>query len=266
MDTDRMRRGEWATYVYCVVQSRRQPALNRPGKGLEDMGPLRLLSLGDALWLVVADAPLERYASEPIDRKLSDLGWVSRCALAHETVVEHVSRQGAVIPMKLFTLFSSDERALAHFARSRRRIDKVIGRVAGRDEWGVRVSLDERLAMKGRVDGEPGRGRPSSGTSFLVRKKKQKDAVQGVLREARQEAERIFQALARHADDERQRTPEQSGGTTRLLLDATFLVPSPHAARFKDAVRGLARRLEAKGYRVTLTGPWPPYTFVTERG
>jgi Gas vesicle synthesis protein GvpL/GvpF len=264
VETKRLTPAEAATYVYCVLQVRRRPGQNRPPKGLEGMGPPRLLALGEALSLVVADAPLERYGSEPIDRKLSDLGWVSRCAMAHEGVVEHMARHGTVIPMKLFTLFSSDARALAHFARSRRRIGALMARVAGRDEWGIRVSLDERLAMKSRVDGQSGRPRPVSGTVFLLRKKDEKDAMQRVLREAREEAERIFQALSQHADDERQRTPEQAGGTIRLLLDATFLVPSAEAARFKETVRSLARTVEAKGYRVALTGPWPPYTFVAE--
>ncbi|HEV8439222.1 MAG TPA: GvpL/GvpF family gas vesicle protein [Methylomirabilota bacterium] len=257
-----MSRERPATYVYCVLQAGRKPVLQRPPKGLEAMGAPRLLPLADTLWLVVADAPLGQYGSEPIERRLTDLGWVSRCALAHEAVVEHMARHGVVVPMKIFTLFASDERAQAHFARTRKRIEGLIRRVAGRDEWGVQVGLDERLALKARVDGRPSRAGAPSGTSFLLRKKAEKDAVKRLISDATREAERIFATLARHADDERRRTPEQAGGSVRLLLDATFLVPSPRAARFQEAVAALARRLQPRGYRVRLTGPWPPYTFV----
>lgn len=253
-----------ATYVYCVLHRRGKPAMSRPSKGLEGMGAPRLLDLGEGLWLVVADAPLERYGSVPIEAKLGDLDWVSRCALAHESVIAHMSRHGTVIPMKLFTLFSTDDRARSHFARTRKRIDRLIRRITGRDEWGVRVSMDERVVVKSRLDGQSRPTRASSGTAFLMGKKKEKDAARGLVDEARGEAERVFQALSRHADDERQRTPVQAGGSVRLLLDATFLVPSQQASRFKETVRALARALEPKGYRVTLTGPWPPYTFVAE--
>lgn len=253
-----------ATYVYCVLHRRGKPAMSRPSKGLEGMSAPRLLDLGEGLWLVVADAPLERYGSAPIEAKLGDLDWVSRCALDHESVIEHMSRHGTVIPMKLFTLFSTDDRARSHFGRTRKRIDRLIRRITGRDEWGVRVSMDERVVVKSRLDGQSRPPRATSGTAFLMGKKKEKDAARGLVDEAKGEAERVFQTLSRHADDERQRTPVQTGGSVRLLLDATFLVPSEHASRFKETVRALARALEPKGYRVTLTGPWPPYTFVAE--
>ena len=84
-------------------------------------GPARSLARAPSVWLIAADAPLDRYAGDAIDARLADLDWVSRCAVAHDAVVEHLARQHPVIPMKLFTLFSSDERALAHVARTRRR-------------------------------------------------------------------------------------------------------------------------------------------------
>ena len=48
----------------------------------------------------------------------------------------------AVVPMKLFTIFTSDARALDHIARERSRIDAVLKRVTNHLEWGVRVVLD----------------------------------------------------------------------------------------------------------------------------
>jgi hypothetical protein len=265
VETGGMSQERSATYVYCVVQSPRKPAIHRAPNGLEGMGKPRLLSLGGALWLVAADAPLARYGSAPIERRLTDLDWVSRCALAHEAVVEHMSRYGVVIPVKLFTLFENDERALMHFGRTRKRIDRLIQHVAGRQEWGVQVSLDERLALKGRIDGHQPAETPRSGTSFLLRKKSEKDVVKAVLIDAAREAGRIFEALSRYADDERQRTPQQAGGSIRSLLDATFLVPSPRTPEFKAAVVTLSKKLQHQGYRIRLTGPWPPYTFVAAR-
>src|SRR5688572_17770531 len=98
-------------------------------RGLAGAGPVRLLDAGERLWLVAADAPLARYGAAAIERGLRDLTWVSACAMGHEGVVEHFARRATVIPMKLFTLFASDERAVAHVQRTRRRLDRLITRV-----------------------------------------------------------------------------------------------------------------------------------------
>ena len=92
--------------------------MKRGLRGLPGAEPPRLLDAGEQLWLVVATAPVAQYGAAPIERRLQDLDWVSRCAMAHEAVVEDAARSGPVVPMKLFTLFSSDDaRRGAHGAR-----------------------------------------------------------------------------------------------------------------------------------------------------
>ena len=84
------------TYVYCLIAADRRPVLRRRFPRLPGMGPVRLLEVDRRLWLAVADAPLDRYGEETINRKLSDLDWVSRAAIAHEAVVESFIGQRAV--------------------------------------------------------------------------------------------------------------------------------------------------------------------------
>ena len=129
------------TYVYCLIAADRRPVLRRRFARLPGMGPVRLLEVDGRLWLAVADAPLNRYGEETINRKLSDLDWVSRAAIAHEAVVESFIDQRAVLPMKLFTIFTSDDRALEQVRSDRRRVDAIVKRVANQIEWGVRVTL-----------------------------------------------------------------------------------------------------------------------------
>jgi hypothetical protein len=253
--------GKSATYVYCAVRARRPPALGRRLRGLPAAAPPRILAVGGEVWLIVASAPLGEYGTGPIEAHLQDLDWVSRCALAHEAVVEAAARSGPVVPMKLFTLFSSDDRAVAHVARTRKKLARLFDRVAGHQEWGVRVSVDQRKTARHR------RARPSvpaSGTGFLLQKKAEKDAARLALEGAVREGERIFSALAGSAADTRRRTPVQSTTAIRVVLDAAFLIPARRARTFKSAVLGQAKACREDGYDVTLTGPWPPYSFVSE--
>jgi hypothetical protein len=211
----------------------------------------------------VADAPLERYGAEAIDGKLSDLDWVGRCAVAHESVVEHFTRAGTVIPMKLFTLFASDERARARIAAMRAGIEGTVARVAAREEWGVRVSVDEAQAVRRAAEAARARARGlPDGTGFLVRKQSARDAVRRLVAGSREDVDGVFDELAQGADDARRRTPAQGEIATRLLLDAAFLVPQARRASFRAAARRAATRLARDGYELTLTGPWPPYNFV----
>ena len=133
-----------ATYLYCLVRAPRNPLSAEVPPGLPGLTPPRVLAVGDGLWLIVAGAPLSEYGSAEIQRQLSDLSWVSDRALAHEAMIEHFAGAGAVLPMKLFTLFASDERAIANIRDHRERLEPRPrpgggpGRVGGADPPGRR--------------------------------------------------------------------------------------------------------------------------------
>ncbi len=128
-----------ATYVYCAVQALRKPNLGRAPSGPPGLGTHRLLDGGQGLWLVVADAPSARFGEASIQRGLHDLKWLSRCAVAHEAVVEYCLRARAVVPMKLFTIFESDFRALAEIGAETRATRPLDAARGGGREWGVRI-------------------------------------------------------------------------------------------------------------------------------
>src|SRR3954463_2543101 len=100
--------GGSATYVYCVVKSAKPPSLARGPKGLAGIAAPRMLDAGGGYQVVAATAPLARYSADKIDARLKDIDWVAERAAEHEGVVEHVAANATVVPMKMFTLFSSD--------------------------------------------------------------------------------------------------------------------------------------------------------------
>ena len=253
-----------ATYLYCLVRAPKAPSLRSVPAGLPGAGKPRAIDAGGGLWLVAADAPLDRYGEKPIEKGLQDLNWVSSCAMPHEAIVEHLSKAGTVLPMKLFTLFNSDARALEHIARQRRRIDKVVERIEGREEWGLRVTLDELSALDRAMTEAQSAAPGSSGAAFLLRKKKQQDAARELLNNARSRADGLFEELSARADDARRRPPPPGEIGKRVLLDAAFLLRRAKAKPFQAAVRAQAKKLGDLGYQLTLTGPWPPYNFVVD--
>jgi hypothetical protein len=247
------------TYVYCLVASARRPALARVPRGLRGLGRPRVLEASRGRWLVVADAPLDLFAGEAISGRLGDLDWVSRAAVAHEAVVEAFSAARAVLPMKLFTIFTSDARAVDHVRRAASATERLIARVAGQQEWGVRVLVDPRRAAT--VPARPAAG----GAGYLMQKKAQRDARADAARRRAGLAGELFDRCVAAARDARRREPDDvKAGGGSLLLEAAFLVPRGRAARFRALVARGARELAAEGLRVVLTGPWPPYSFVKD--
>jgi hypothetical protein len=259
------------TYVYCVVAAARRPALKRargPGpsavEGLAGAGPVRLIDQGGAggrlkKWLVVADVPLDRYGESAINSRLSDLEWVSRAAVAHEAVVESFIGAAALVPMKLFTIFTDDERAVEQLNAQNDRIDEAVKHVRGRIELGVRVTLARQRT------GAHSTKRAGSGAAYLAVKKAQRDREAELAVNAQAVVAELFDNLSRLAADAvRTAATEIPVRDGPLLLDAAFLVPRPRAARFRSTVARRARTLTRDGYRVTLTGPWPPYSFVKD--
>jgi len=254
-----------ATYLYCLLQSPRQPSLRAMPPGLPGAGKPRAIDAGRGLWLVASDAPLDRYGEKPIERGLQDLAWVSSVAVPHEAVVEHLAKNGTVVPMKLFTLFRSDERALEHVAKERKRIDRLVERIEGREEWGLRVLLDELAALRRARDEAGAISAGAPGAAFLLRKKKEHQAAREVIDRARDRADALFDLLAAKADDARRRPPPPGEVGKRVLLDAAFLLPRKKSKAFQALIRGEAKKLADRDYQLTLTGPWPAYTFVTEQ-
>src|SRR5580765_2191993 len=160
------------TYVYGVIAADRRPRLARVPAGLPGAGPVRLLDLEKGLFIAVADLPLAKYNESAISSGLANLDWVSRVAVAHEAVVESFVAAKAVLPMKLFTIFKSDERAFEHVRSQRARIATLVKRVANQQEWGVRVVLDRTLAAAAPKKKVAVR----TGASYLAQKKVQRDA------------------------------------------------------------------------------------------
>ena len=254
--------------MYCVVRSARSPDLRSAPPGLPGTGQLRAVPAGPSLWLIAADAPLPRYGEVALARVVRDLEAVSRCAVAHSAVVAHCARRGPVLPLRLLTLFASDERALAQVRRRRAVIERRLTHVAGRAEWGVQARLDMEsggAARRARTATRRQMAGLSPGTRFLQLRRREREVARGLAAGARSAAARLYRALARHADDARQRPPVSVEGRPALLLDAAFLVPETGAALFRRAVRAQAAQAAEHGLRVRLTGPWPPYSFVAGR-
>jgi hypothetical protein len=251
-----------ATYVYCVAHAAAKLKESRTPGGLPDASPPRLLDAGRSLWVVCASVPLITYGPGPLEAALRDLSWVGDIAVAHESVVEHFTQQKnvTVVPMKLFTMFSNDDRAAEEMRSRRREILAVVKRISGCEEWGVRIM---RTTPSGEAPAH-NTARAASGAAFLAAKKQSRDVARDRVRAAAESADAAYTTLSAIARDARRRDDAPDGAVAPPLLDAAFLVPAARRTRFKTAARKLAAAGAKSGTEITVTGPWPAYNFVQE--
>ena len=246
------------SYVFCLVRAARRPAVRHIIEGMPAGRDLRAVEASDGLWAIVETVPESEYGEAALARGLQDLDWVAARAVAHERVIDSFLSASALLPMQLFTLFTSDQRVVEYVGVERARIARILKRVENKVEFGVRMTWNAS-ALQPRAP----KTRVRTGTEFLARKRDILDVNRTGLAAARKRANVAYRDIGRHAAGSHRRTSlERAAPGSRLLLDAAFLVTTRKSGAFKAAVRHQTRGLRGTGINLVLSGPWPAYNFI----
>ena len=225
-------------------------------------GAVRPLSAA-GLTAIVGSVARSEFGEAALRQNLEDLEWLERTARAHHEVIETVAKEHPAVPMRLATVYSSDE-AVAGMLRERAAdLRQALTRLTGRSEWGVKAHVampDDSAAGQQPETDDPASG---PGAAYLRRRRAQLTASQDARREAVASAQTVHEELDRLAASARlypPQSPEIAGHSGSMVLNAAYLVAGDRAEEFGAAVTELAARHGA--LQLTLTGPWPAYSFV----
>jgi hypothetical protein len=245
-----------ATYVYCLVQSPRAPQLRGGPRSVPGAGAPRLLAIDRDVWAVVADAPLERFAADVLQQELQDIDAISRHALAHAAVIEFCFHRAPVIPLKLFTLFSNDETAREHVRGRLPALRRMFAALRGLEEWGVRIFAGEAEAEAART--------LDSGRDYLQVKKRLHEQTMTPPRATIRTTNSALRSLGRMASKSRRESFPPPGRGRPYVVGASFLVNAKRRSAWKAHAKKVGASLAAGGHRLDISGPWPPYHFVSK--
>ncbi len=250
-----------ASWVYAVVPASAPslPVIT----GVADE-PVRLVTHGD-IAAVTGSVNAADVDEEAWRRRLNDLAWLEHAARSHHRVVARCFETAPAVPFRLATVYRNDQRVADMLAQRDRELAQALATVARRAEWGVQVFRpppQDHHDDPSAVDYNPAR----PGTSYLMRRRAQRSAVEIRRRsaaEAADEVHAIFQQLAVAAA----RTPPTNrpaghpgGQEGRMVLNAAYLIGDDRRDDVAAAARELGERHPALQLRVT--GPWPAYSFV----
>jgi hypothetical protein len=221
-------------------------------------GSPRALSLTNDIFVIASDVPAVSYSAESIEGRLSDLDWVAAAGAAHHAVVDAVADGGLVVlPFRLFTLFSTEAAALATLRDRGEAMQHAFDRVRGKQEWVLRIGKPDPARIEAQAT--PG-ATPATGTNFLQAKAEARREAAMRSTRVKEDTAAAFEALEQLADAVKTR-PVEGGGN--LVLDAAFLVPPSRVEALRETLTRRAERLLRDGCPVSLTGPWPPYSFAS---
>jgi Gas vesicle synthesis protein GvpL/GvpF len=252
--------GERYVWLYAVTDVE-LPADGLTGSDLTGVGgeavrPVRVAELT----AVVSDVARAEFGETALRRNLEDLDWLGKTAREHHAVIEAVAGQGPVVPMRLATVYDSDARLAGELTERAADLHRALTRVRSSHEWGVRGHVSEP------TDSQPADERSMSpGAAYLQRRRTQLNARENARREATRSAQAVYDELSRLAAGARlypPQSPELTGQSAAMVLNAAYLVADDRSGEFQDQLTELARRHPA--LQLTLTGPWPAYSFVGE--
>jgi gas vesicle protein GvpL/GvpF len=249
-------------YLYAILAA---PAPNAELRGIDER-PVRWLNEHD-LVAAVSDVPPAEFEEAPLNDHVRDLAWLEPRAVAHQAVNARVHELSpAMLPLAFGAVFRADAGVRDLLRTQALTLRARLDQVAGRSEWVVTLHRDEAAALAS-LDISP-RLRElhaevqtaSPGRAHLLRRRLVEERKRELGRVDAEVGERLASVLAELADAVYPE-PLSAEAIERPLWRASLLVARSAESALLRGLDGLRAELEPRGYRVLLTGPWPPYRF-----
>ena len=248
-------------YVYAVTREAVIPQVDGVD-GTQRFGTVTVGRISATYTLVSAEA----FSQEAIDARAGDLEWLGAIGYRHQDVVSDLMKRTAIVPLRAFTLFSSEEALQAFLHDQREMLVRTLGRLDGKQEWTLRVefepnrwseSLASRVTSLRDLQDEIAGAAP--GKAFLL-KKKLDDEKKRASHAAEQEVVAEIESLVIET------LGCETIAETRERRDGAFpqinvLLNRDEEAKLQELHEKMTERYGAEGVTLGLTGPWPPYTF-----
>jgi hypothetical protein len=213
----------------------------------------------EGLTALTTAVPRADFDVEPLRDHLNDLPWLERIAREHEAVLEEVLGATTVVPLRLCTIFEDAAGVQRMLEREHDAFLEALGRLEGRQEWGVKVLLDRDRSAPASDEATQ-----EDGLAYLARRRQQlaaREEARGVTAQLVDQVDGALRVVAVDAVRLPAQNRELSGHSGDMVLNAAYLVCDP--AELRACAELLQQRYEAQGVRIELTGPWPPYNFVS---
>ena len=250
-------------YLYGVVEAPPGPLDVEPDVELVTEGPLAG---------VTSRVSLDEFGDTALSERLGDAVWLEENIRRHEQVLERVLASTTVLPCRFCTVYRTEADVRRFLSERQDQLTAALAEVSGRVELGVKAFVDpERFAAGGAQENEQIReltaqtAQAEGGRAYLESRRLERlvgdERARFGQEAASQLHSRLLDAAERGVLLDLQR-PELSGRDEEMVLNGAYLVSDRPG--FERELAALAAELSSRGLELELTGPWPPYNFVSE--
>jgi len=263
-------------YLYCIREKTDTPCFST--KGIDEKEEVFVIPFRE-LEAIVSGISFEEFSSEEIQKKAQeDLNWIKEKALAHEKVIEETMRKDdkvlSLIPMRFGTIFKKKAGLEETLNKDYSRLMEVLERIRGKQEWGVKVYLKDRekfeqvIKEKNETIKEKEKEIASlpEGMAFFMEEELKEVISREVDNELNDIVEDFFESLGKQAVDLTKCKilgKELTGRREPMVLNAAYLISEEKIEDFKKVAEALNQQIQANGFCLEYSGPWPAYNFTS---
>jgi hypothetical protein len=260
-------------YVYGVARAEpaEEPAV-LPHEGITVGAAVCSLAKGN-LVAFVSPVPASQFGASELRAALMNDAWLRDRVLAHEKILEQLRQHRPLIPFRFCSIY----RSLAHISQVLQRhqdeINQAIDRVCGASEWGLKLFCEPGV-VRGRVEATSNAigqmrktiAEATPGTRFFLQKKVDHALtaeVAAAISRRVEQSQCCLGALARESASIPVQERAVHGKSSDMVWNVAYLIEEEALDEFRRALAALEEESAAHGFSYELTGPWPPYHFVT---
>ncbi len=252
-----------AWWVYCVLRSEDAGEAAAGLVGVEPGSSVHVV-VEEGLAALASRVPLPEYGDDRLRLHLEDIEWLERTARAHEAVQESVMARADLVPVRLCTLYRDLDAVRRVLRENAEVFAENLELVKGCSEWGVKVFVERDQRTRASTQpSSPG----SSGADYLAGRQRERElaiAADELATRCLQEVHAAVAALARLDRVNPAQRPEAHGREAEMILNGAYLVEDDRVPVLQGTVQQLGQDWANGGMVVELTGPWPPYNFVSD--
>ncbi len=253
-------------YVYCISNRPFEFSLNAEFKGLNCIKH-------NEFYTVVKLVSNNEFSEDNLKRNLSDINWVDTHAREHISIISLLMEQCTVVPFKLGTIYHTEEGLKKFINEYTDSLIKNLHNIEKKEEWSMKIYCDRHMLSK-QIDKfseeaavmEKQIMASSPGKAFLLKRKKTEfveNEMDRICKKYGQIYYDKFKNLSDSANLNNLIPKEITGRKDTMILNANFLVRKNKAEKFKDMIYKLNKQDENSCLFIDVTGPWPPFSFVS---
>jgi len=183
----------------------------------------------------------------------------------HQDFLDRLMRKTTVVPFQFGTILKDKKGAADYLKSSYAKYKELLKKFKDRQEWGIRVFADLKI-FKASIDfNVKSREKLGTGTAYLLKKKQEEEAEKATNEKLTSFSEEILTGLKELAFEYKvTKSAQRFSEKGEVLISVfAFLILKSKIRKFNQKVAKLGKKYQEFGLRLTSSGPWPAYNFVS---